>query len=159
MKSKKRHHDIGLILIAGVKILNGILLLGVGIGALSLIHRDLAGLVTHWADVLEVNPENQTLQNLVDKVELVRTSHLAWVSAITFVYSGLLLAMGIGLFLEKRWAEYLTAIVTASFIPVEVYELVRHIRLTTIIVTAINVITVIYLVWKLIETSKSRTKK
>lgn len=60
MKSNARpyHHDVGLVLIAGVKILNGILLLGVGIGALSLIHRDLAGLVTHWADVLEVNPEN-----------------------------------------------------------------------------------------------------
>jgi len=156
MKSKKRHHDIGLVLIAGVKILNGILLLGVGIGALSLIHRDLAGLVTYWADVLEVNPENQTLENLVEKAELVRTSHLAWVSAITFVYAALLLAMGIGLFLERRWAEYLTAIVTASFIPVEVYELMRHVRVTTIVVTAINIVTVIYLVWMLIKSSKSR---
>jgi uncharacterized membrane protein (DUF2068 family) len=64
--------------------------------------------------------------------------------------------MGTGLFLEKRWAEYLTAIVTASFIPVEIYELVRHVRLTTIVVTAINVITVIYLVWMLIKSSRGR---
>jgi uncharacterized membrane protein (DUF2068 family) len=158
MKSKARHHDLGLILIAGVKIFNGVLLLGVGIGALSLINKDLAGLVTHWADVLEVNPENETLQILVEKAGLVRASHLAWFSAITFVYAGLLLAMGIGLFLEKRWAEFLTAIVTASFIPVEIYEVHRHVRLTIIIVLAINVITVIYLVWMLIKTSKSRRK-
>jgi uncharacterized membrane protein (DUF2068 family) len=92
----------------------------------------------------------------VEKAGLVRTSHLAWVSVITFVYAGLLLAMGTGLFLEKRWAEYLTAIVTASFIPVEIYELVRHVRLTTIVVTAINVVTVIYLVWMLIKSSKGR---
>jgi uncharacterized membrane protein (DUF2068 family) len=155
MKSNARpyHHDVGLVLIAGVKILNGILLLGVGIGALSLIHRDLAGLVTHWADVLEVNPENQILQHLVEKAGLVRTAHLAWVSAITFVYAASLLAMGTGLLLEKRWAEYLTAIVTASFIPFEIYEVVRRVAIPTIVVLVVNVASVIYLVWKLFRHS------
>lgn len=89
----------------------------------------------------------------MEKAGLVRTSHLAWFSAITFVYAALLLAMGTGLFLEKRWAEYLTAIVTASFIPVEIYELVRHVRVTTIVVLVVNVATVIYLVWKLFRRS------
>lgn len=151
-------HDIGLVLIAILKFVNGVLLVALGIGALSLIHKDLTALVTHWADVLEISSENQLLQKLVEKAGLVRTNHLAWVSAITFVYATLMFTMGTGLLLEKRWAEYLTAIVTASFIPVEIYELDRHFRATTIIVLAINIASVIYLVWKLIHpTPKSLT--
>jgi uncharacterized membrane protein (DUF2068 family) len=122
-----------------------------GIGALSLIHKDLTALVTHWADVLDISSENQLLQKLLDRAGLVRTAHLAWVSVITFVYAALMFTMGTGLLLEKRWAEYLTAIVTASFIPFEVYELVRHVRVTTIIVLAINIASVIYLVWELMR--------
>ena len=52
---------------------------------------------------------------------------------------------GVGLLLEKRWAEYVTLGVTISFIPIEVYELVKHpnaIKTTTI---AVNVAVVIYL--------------
>lgn len=153
MKSNARPHrrDVGLILIAILKLVNGLLLVALGIGALSLIHKDLAALVTNWADVLEISSENQLLQKLVENAGLVHTNHLAWVSAITFVYAALMFTMGTGLLLEKRWAEYLTAIVTASFIPFEIYELVRYVRVTTIIVLAINIASVIYLVWKLMH--------
>jgi uncharacterized membrane protein (DUF2068 family) len=152
------HHDVGLVLIAILKLVNGLLLVALGIGVLSLFHKDLTALVTYWADVLEISSENQLLQKLLEKAGLIRTNHLVWVSAITFVYAALMFTMGTGLLLEKRWAEYLTAIVTASFIPFEIYELVRHIRSTTIIVLAINVASVIYLVWKLMHrTSTSRT--
>ena len=159
MKSQARPHrrDVGLILIAILKLVNGLLLVALGIGTLSLIHRDLTAIVNHWADVLEISSENQLLQQLLVKAGLVHTSHLVWVSAITFVYAALMFTMGTGLLRAKRWAEYLTAIVTASFIPFEIYELVRHVRVTTIIVLAINVASVIYLVWKLMQpTSKSR---
>ena len=150
-------HDVGLVLIAILKLVSGLLLVALGIGALSLIHRDLAALVTRWADVLEISSENRLLEKLLENAELVRTNHLAWVSALTFVYAALMFTMGTGLLREKPWAEYLTAIVTASFIPFEIYELVRHVRATTIIVLAINVASVIYLVWKLMHsTAKSR---
>jgi uncharacterized membrane protein (DUF2068 family) len=152
-----RRHDVGLVLIAIIKLVNGLLLVALGIGALSLIHKDLTALVTHWADVLEISSENQLLQKLLENAELVRTNHLAWVSAITFVYAAMMFAMGTGLLLERRWAEYLTAIVTASFIPFEIYELVRLVRVTTIIVLAVNVASVIYLVWRLMHPTPNKS--
>jgi len=145
-------------LIAILKLVNGVLLVALGIGALSLIHKDLTAVVTHWADVLEISSENELLQKLLEKAGLVRTSHLAWVSVITFAYATLMFTMGTGLLLEKRWAEYLTAIMTASFIPFEIYELIRHVSAPTIIVLTVNIVSVIYLVWELMpRTCKSRT--
>ena len=49
-------------------------------------------------------------------------------------------------------------IVTASFIPVEIYELIRHVSAPTIIVLTVNIASVIYLVWELMpRTCKSHT--
>lgn len=149
--AKLRRHDLGLLVIAVLKLGYGIVLLGLGIGVLSLIHKDLTALVTHWADALEINSENEQLQKLLENVVLVRPSHLVWVSAITFFYSILSFAMGIGLLLERRWAEYLTATVTASFIPIEIYEIHRHVRSTSILVLTLNLLIVVYLVWTLVH--------
>jgi uncharacterized membrane protein (DUF2068 family) len=152
-----RHHDVGLVLIASLKLVYGLLLLALGVGAIWLINKDLTAFVTHWADALGISSENHRLEKLLENAGLIRTHHLAWASAITLFYSALSFAMGIGLWLEKRWAEVLTAIVAISFIPLEIYELVRHVGTATIILLTINVVIVIYLIGKLRQpTAKPR---
>lgn len=145
----RRHHDLGFILIAFIKFFNGLLLLAVGIGALSLINQDLTALITHWADVWQINDESELFHTLLLKAGLVRTKHLAWVSVITFFYSALMFTMGVGLWFETLWGEYLTVIVTASFIPYEVYHHFRTVNALSFTILAINTATVIYLVWRL----------
>ena len=66
---------------------------------------------------------------------------------------------GVGLVLKKRWAEYVTVITTAGFLPVEVYELFHHPRPAKVIVLALNSLIVVYLVWNLYRTRKSATQK
>ncbi len=68
------------------------------------------------------------------------------ISAGTFFYSALLLTEGIGLLLRRRWAEYFTVIVTGSFIPLELYELSRHVSTTRLTIVGINVAVVWYLI-------------
>jgi uncharacterized membrane protein (DUF2068 family) len=65
------------------------------------------------------------------------------------VYAGVLLTEGVGLWLRQRWAEYFTVIVTASFVPLELYEIVRHVTVTRVIVLAVNLAIVGYLVARL----------
>lgn len=51
-----------------------------------------------------------------------------------------------GLLLRKRWAEYFTIVTTAGLIPLELYELARHVSLAKIVVLMLNVAIVIYLI-------------
>jgi uncharacterized membrane protein (DUF2068 family) len=51
--------------------------------------------------------------------------------------------------LRRRWAEWFTVIVTASLVPVEVYEILRHPRPVRIAVLAANLAIVCYLVVRL----------
>jgi len=52
----------------------------------------------------------------------------------------------VGLWYMKRWAEYLTLIVTASFLPLEIYELVHHPGAGKAGILAINLGLAVYLV-------------
>jgi len=53
----------------------------------------------------------------------------------------------VGLWLERRWAEYLTVVVTASLLPVEVIELTRRVTVLKTFGFVLNVAVVGYLVW------------
>ena len=56
------------------------------------------------------------------------------------------LVEGVGLWLARRWAEYLTVVATAAFLPLEVYELTRTVTVTKLAAFAINVVVVAYLI-------------
>ena len=53
----------------------------------------------------------------------------------------------VGLWLQRRWAEYLTFIVTASLLPLEIYELMHKLSPTKIVAFVINVAVVAYLLY------------
>jgi uncharacterized membrane protein (DUF2068 family) len=143
------HSDLALWLIAIFKLFKGVLLLAVGIGALSMLHKDVAAQATHWINLLRADPDNRFLHALIAKCALVNDRKLEEISAGTFFYSALLLTEGIGLSFRKRWAEYFTVITTASLIPLEIYEIVHRISFTKVVVIAVNIAIVWYLIGRL----------
>jgi uncharacterized membrane protein (DUF2068 family) len=153
----KKHHDIGFIAIAILKLVKGVLLFLVGVGALSLIHKGAAETFTHWANALQVNVHSRFLQRWLVHVGLVRHRDLALIVTVSFFYSALLLTEGIGLLMEKVWAEYMTVVITSTFVPIEVYELFRRTTLSRIWLLAINIIVVAYLAMRLIQRDQAST--
>ena len=99
----------------------------------------------HWAHVFRVDMHSRFIQRWLVAVGLVKQRDLKLIVTTTFVYSGLLLTEGIGLLMEKVWAEYMTIFITASFIPIEVYEMVRHTTVPGGYILAVNVLVVVYL--------------
>ena len=121
----------------------------VGIGALSLTHKDAADAVARWIAVLRVDPDNHFIHRLLVKLGLMSDRQLEELSAGTFFYAGLLLTEGAGLWLRKRWAEYFTVFVTGSLIPLEVYEILKHFSAMKVAVLVINLAVVVYLIARL----------
>jgi uncharacterized membrane protein (DUF2068 family) len=67
--------------------------------------------------------------------------------AVGLLLYGLLeLVEGVGLWRARRWAEYLTVVATAAFLPLEVHELLKTLTATKIAAFAINVLAVVYLI-------------
>ena len=136
-------------LIALFKLLKGLLLAAAGLGALRLLHADVAALVTRWADRLNIDPQNRYLGDVLGRLMLVDAHALIVVATGSFAYAALLLTEGVGLWLKRRWAEYFTIVVTGSFIPLELYELARRSTLIRLAALGLNVLIVWYLVRQL----------
>ena len=62
-------------------------------------------------------------------------------------YGALQLVEGIGLWLLKRWGEYVAVVATSAFLPLEVYELTREVTWLKVGALVVNVAAVFYLVW------------
>ncbi len=54
----------------------------------------------------------------------------------------------VGLWMEQRWAEYLTAIATAGFLPFEVRELIDRVTVLRIAALVINLAVLLWLIWR-----------
>jgi uncharacterized membrane protein (DUF2068 family) len=65
------------------------------------------------------------------------------------VYSALLFTEGLGLWFQKRWAEYLTAIGTALLMPLELFEIYERFTFIRLAILILNGFIVWYLVTRL----------
>ena len=102
-----------LFVIAVFKLIKAALLIALGIGAIKLLHRDLAETLNDWIDLLRVDPDNRIIHWALTKLLAISPNQLRAASVGTFIYAAVLLTEGIGLLLRKRWAEYLTIIATS----------------------------------------------
>ncbi len=144
-----KSHPRGLWLIAAFKLFKGLVLFAAGIGALKLMHKNVAAEVESWIELLRVDPQNHYTYRVLEKLSNLDARRLKELSVGTFFYSALFLTEGIGLALRKRWAEYLTIVSTSLFIPLEVYELARRATLTKGILLLVNAGIIVYLVMEL----------
>jgi uncharacterized membrane protein (DUF2068 family) len=152
------HHDRGLLAIGIFKLLKSTFAFCVGFGAIHLLHRDLAGVVMHLGHSLHQDPEGRVVSFLTRKVALIDVRRLREAGFFAFAYSALALTEGIGLMLEKVWAEYLTTILTSCFLPWELYELFHKPDWLRLAVLIGNLIVLGYLVW-LLQRKKKYTPR
>lgn len=138
-----------LFLIALFKLVKGLSLLAVAFGALHFLHHDLAHSIEHWVNALRVDPENHYVHSILAKALNISPKQLKLISAGTFLYAAMFLTEGTGLLLRKRWAEYFTTISTGLFIPLEVYELVKHVTPLKALLLIVNVAILVYLIVRL----------
>lgn len=138
---------LGLTLIAIGKLIKVTVLVVVGLATLRLLGSgDVDAQLVHWADAVRVDPGNRWFHHLLSSVAGLSHRRMEEVSLGTFVYAALFATEGLGLWFQKRWAEWFTIAITTSFVPLEVYELAHHPSVPKGVTLALNVLAVVYLV-------------
>lgn len=145
-------------LIAVFKLLKAACLIAVGFGILKLIHRDVGLQLEHWVAVCGFDPGSRLISNAIEKAANLPPHKFKEFSIVSFIYAGLFLTEGIGLWLMKRWAEWFTVIITSSLVPVEIYEIFHHPTPIKILVLIINIAVLVYLLYRIKSESHSSTK-
>lgn len=152
---KPLRHNQWLILIAAFKLAQALLFVAIGVGALQLLHKDIGDVLVRLADHLRFNPESRFVNFILDKASLLNDRLLRRIGAVVFVYAGLDLVEGIGLYLEKTWAEYWTLAITGSFLPWEIFEVIRRLTWVRVGLLGVNALVFFYLL-KLVASRQRR---
>lgn len=143
----RSHRDRGIIAIGVFKLLQGALFVLLGIGAIRLLHKDLMSVAEHFILAMRFNPEGHFVGLIMDKVAMIDPHRLKQISAAIFGIAALDIIEGTGLVLEQSWAEYVTLVLTASFLPWEFFEILRRATWIRGGLIVINLAVVIYLVY------------
>jgi uncharacterized membrane protein (DUF2068 family) len=83
----------------------------------------------------------------IDKLFTLQSSRLHLFAVVLLVYAAIEGVEAVGLWYQRRWAEYLTFVVTASLLPIEIYEITHRLSPLKILAFIINVAVVAYLLY------------
>jgi uncharacterized membrane protein (DUF2068 family) len=154
--AKQEGEDKWVRLIGIIKTFKGLLLLAVATGGIKLLHKDVADEVTRWIERLNMDPHNHWFQKIVEKLGDLDSRKLLVYTIGTFFYASLFLVEGIGLIFAQYWAEWVAVIITGSFLPLEIYELIKKFHWFKVGVIIVNAAIVVYLVWKIRHKAKHK---
>ena len=134
--------------VASLELAKGLVVLLLGFGAVSLVHKDAWDVAEAVLRFLRVNPDHhrsaQVFLNLADNV----TDKKLWlVAAGAAAYSIIRFVEAYGLWRACTWAEWFALISGALYVPFEAYELVRRPTPIHVAVLLINLVIVFYMLY------------
>jgi len=172
VKREVKRPDFGLRVIIIWKVVKGFLMLAIGITALALIKSDLHAIAVDIVGWFGLDPASPRISRFLAKLVGVSPGRIGVIAAGALGVAALMFVEAWGLHRRRVWAEWLTVIVTASLIPVEIYHLVKHASVGKVATLVANVAIVVYLLrhqwlfvpgrigrwWKARQAAKSATK-
>jgi uncharacterized membrane protein (DUF2068 family) len=136
--------------------IRGVLLLALAFGiykfdgardSLEKVFREYLPLLQPVSEKLGINLQETGPVRLIQKALETNHATLRWVALGVLAYGALELLEAVGLWLMRRWGEYVAVVGTSVFIPLEIYELLERVTWLRVVAFALNVFAVVYLMW------------
>jgi uncharacterized membrane protein (DUF2068 family) len=147
----ERHRRVRYLkVIALFKIFKGVLLFLLGFSLLFLNSRPVwLDRISDWADDQLLLAHSKYVIFLLNKLQdALSGGALRATGTLALFYCGVLLTEGIGVYLQKRWAEFLMIFATAALIPLEIkhvwHRLILH---GPVIIPALILLANCFIVW------------
>jgi uncharacterized membrane protein (DUF2068 family) len=107
---------------------------------------NFGSIANHFACAIELDPPRAFVRHLIARLTALRRHQIEVFGAGALAYGVLELVEGVGLWLRKRWAEWLTVIATSLLVRLELYELVRRATALKAVGLTVNILIVLHLV-------------
>jgi uncharacterized membrane protein (DUF2068 family) len=109
------------------------------------LHRDYENIMNALAGGAPGASQVRWVLGYLGRAFKYSPAHLRILALILLAYAALEATEMVGLWFNKRWAEYLTFIATTVLVPYEVYELTISVSVFKLVTLVINLAVVLYL--------------
>ena len=138
--------DRGVRVVAVFEASKGALVVGVGLGLLSLVHHDLQAAAERLVQHSHLNPARHYPRIFIEAASRMNDSRLVLLAALAFLYAAVRFVEAYGLWHMRVWAEWFAIVAGSVFLPVEIYEMWRRPTWMRGFVLLTNLLIVVYLV-------------
>ena len=146
---EQKNSVIGIRVIAIFEAVKAVFLLVVGFGLLSLINQDTEAFAVYLVKHLHLNPVHKYPRIFIDTVSHVSSTEM-WLLASLALFDAVIRgAEAIGLWMGRDWGKWLGIITAALYLPIEIYEMWKHLTWLKTLAFVTNVLIVIYLSYTL----------
>ncbi|HVZ71377.1 MAG TPA: DUF2127 domain-containing protein [Polyangia bacterium] len=143
--------DTTVVLIGIFRLAKAAALIALGVAALLGGARSFGDALSSAVDRLGLAWAQHLLDRGLERLFALPPRAIREIGVACLAYATIFTVEGIGLVLRRHWAEWVTVVVTSSFVPFELYELVRHPTVGKALFLAVNVVIVIYLVARIVR--------
>jgi uncharacterized membrane protein (DUF2068 family) len=154
--SASNPHTRGLHIVALFEGAKGLLVLLVGFGLLSFIHKDIHEAAMRLVEHFHLNPASHYPRIFLDLTERISDTKLWSMAFAAFMYFVVRMAEAVGLWLRKSWAEWFAVLTGGMYIPIEIYEVARSVTWPRVTVLCVNLGVVSYLLYVLIKNGETQ---
>jgi len=148
----------GIRAVASLEALKGAVVLLAGFGLLALVHHDLQTVAEDLVRLSHLNPARHYPRVFIEAASNLNDSRLRLVAILAFAYACVRFVEAYGLWRIRAWAEWFAILSGAIYLPVEVYELIKHATYLKGIVLLINAGIVAYLLYFLRLSTRPQNK-
>lgn len=142
-------HSRGLHVVAFFEAAKGLLVLLAGFGLLTFIHKDIHEAAVRLVEQIHLNPASHYPRIFLDLTERITDANLWGLAIAAALYSVVRMIEAVGLWFNKRWAEWFATLTGGMYIPVEIFEVVRSASWPKVVVLIVNLGVVSYLIYVL----------
>jgi uncharacterized membrane protein (DUF2068 family) len=157
--TRKPRRDRWIAVIAVFKAFKAIALILVAVAAFHLDGSKNFEHVVRWLEQLSLSDSDGLRWRLVDKLQSMGPTKFVAVGVVALAYAAIFATEGIGLWLQKHWAQWFTVIATGSLVPVEIYEVVHRFSVFKLAALIVNILIVVYLIRVALQPRQSRSAK
>ena len=150
----KNSHARGLHIVALFEGAKGLLVLIVGFGLLSFIHKDIHEAAMRLVKHIHLNPASHYPRIFLDLTERINDTKLWGMAIAATMYFVVRIVEAVGLWLRKTWAEWFAVLTGGMYIPIEIFEVARNVTWPRVTVLVVNLGVVSYLLFILIRNGK-----
>jgi uncharacterized membrane protein (DUF2068 family) len=137
----------GIRAIAIYEAFKGIVVLTVGIGLLTLIHKNIPDFADDLVFDLHLDPAGYFAHLLVETLGKLNTGNIELIFLLTILYAIVRFVEAYGLWLLRGWAEWFAIISGSIYLPVEIYEIFKKPSILKFVVFLANLAIVLYLLY------------
>jgi uncharacterized membrane protein (DUF2068 family) len=142
----ERPHNPALASIAIYKFVKATLSVLSALVAWRLMNPHVEAAMRNWAESLPVGFSEHLVREALAQVSGVPAFRWRQLGIVSLVYASVFTIEGVGLWRERRWAEYMTIVTSSLLLPFEFIAVMRQLTLVRTAVLLANAVIVAYLI-------------